>query len=99
MEDHGDGQRNKENHPVEHQHQVQIERRINLADVRERERPGEKYRRALKQAPAEHDFSGGGSEAAGGTLIRNPLGTAIKAARHRTYYKTGSIAGVGEGGK
>jgi len=76
--------REKEKRAEKHQHEVQIKRRINLTDVGERQRPGEKYRRALQQAPAEHDFSGCRSQAAAGTLIRNPLGTAIKAACHRT---------------
>src|ERR1700693_6055996 len=96
VEYHGDGQRDKEEAAEEHQHKVQIERRINLADVRKRQRPGEKYRRALQQPPTEHDFSGSGSQSAGGALIRCPLGAAIKAACHHIEYKTGSRTSDGE---
>ena len=58
FENHRDGQRDEEKPSEKYQHEVQLERRVNLADVRKRQRPGEKYRRTLEQSPAEHDLRG-----------------------------------------
>ena len=70
VENHGDGQSDKENHAEYDQHEIHIERRINLADVGKCQRPGKKYPSALQESAAKHHLGGRGSEPARGTLIR-----------------------------
>jgi hypothetical protein len=82
LEDHREKQHAEEDHAEENQHQVDIERRINLADVREGQRAEEKDGGAQHQPAAEHDFGGGRGEATRGALIGGSFGTAIKATCH-----------------
>src|SRR6266403_952921 len=64
FENHGNSQRAKEKRAKENQHKVQVERRINLANIGKQQRPGKKYPRALEQPPPEHDLGSGRSQAA-----------------------------------
>jgi hypothetical protein len=69
VENHGNGQSDKENHAEHYQHEIHIEWRINLADVGKGQRPGKKYAGALQESAAKHHLGGRGSESARGTLI------------------------------
>src|SRR5439155_17339803 len=64
------------------QHQVQVQGRKDLADVRKAERAGEKYEGAVNQLSAEDELCRGRGEPARGALIRIALGATIEATCH-----------------
>src|SRR6202012_1445912 len=53
----------EENHTKKDQHQVDIERREDLADVRECQRAEQENRRTKNEAPTEHDLGRSRSQA------------------------------------
>src|SRR5271166_2150344 len=75
-------QGHEEDQAKEHQHRVQVQRSVNLADIGEEERTGEEDGRLQQQATAEDEFRGDGGQSATGTLIRVAFRTAIQATSH-----------------
>lgn len=89
----GEEEAGEEDDTEEDEHGVNIERSVELADVGEEERTGEKESKLAKKAAAKDDLRGGGGEAADGALIAGALGAAIQATGHRKQYTAGSGGG------
>jgi hypothetical protein len=79
----GEEERGEENHAEEDQHQVDVERRVDLADIGERQRAEQEDRGAGHQVAAEHHLRGSGGQATRGALIGGSFGTAVQATGHR----------------
>ncbi len=82
----GDGESEEKNQAEEDEHGVQIEGRINLADIGEKERTGEEEGSLDKQAAAEYEFGGDGGQATSGTLIGIARCATIHATSHEVKY-------------
>jgi hypothetical protein len=83
------GQGKKEDHAEENEHGINIERRIDLAQIGKEQRTNEKNGHLAEQAAAKNEFGGGGGKAADRALVCDSLGTAIKATSHEKQYKAG----------
>jgi hypothetical protein len=94
LQDYRQEQDSEKNQTEENEHQVDVEGRVDLADVREGQRTEEKNGGAEHQPAAEHDLGGSGRETARGTLIGGSFGAAIKAVGHGKWGReTAKIAG------
>ncbi len=69
VENYGQRQRDKKQDAKKYEHQVQIKRRKDLADVGKAEGAGKKNQRFVNEPPAEDQFGRGGGQPARGALI------------------------------
>jgi len=65
----GQRERQKKHQPEKDQHAVNVQRWINLADVRKQKRAGKKHGHLADQPAAEDKFRGGGGQSADRALI------------------------------
>src|SRR5208282_2307813 len=78
VQENSQSQREEEHQAEEDQHAVQIERRIDLAEIGKEQRTDEEDGHLPEQAAAKDEFRGGGGKAADRALIAEALGATIQ---------------------
>jgi hypothetical protein len=86
LEKKSEAQSGEKHDAKKHQHGVQIQGRINLADIREDQRARQENCGLGDEPAAEDKLRSSRGQSASGTLVRGALGATIKTASHHRYY-------------